>query len=427
MRLASVTLPRLREAGPLDQLLAIARDLHAGDIVLSGAAGTGKTTLVRGLLEDLGGTEPLLLAPTGKAAQRLREVTGKTTQTIHSALYGAPSEQWVDGDDVVCKGRRVDDKLIEPPCEGCACRQILQWTPGSSFDGRLVIVDEASMVGAAVAGHLRQAVHDRGGRILWVGDPAQLPPVGDDPGVDLSDADIHLEQVHRSERAGILELATRIRHAKSGLDLTRALSEALQSRAEGIEIGPPGWGGVAKWRSEDATRMLIVHRNADRQRINADVRTVLGCRAVLHRRELVLVRKNEGGMLNGQIGRVQAVEPISGPVLRVTADFDGHIRTFALRADCLGAETNQRFMRGRRDARAILIRHGRGEVLVNAQYGYALTCHAAQGSEANEVGVVWTHRDIEATDLPARFDDLRRWLYTAITRARQSVTLWVGP
>ena len=419
--------PQLRPVGPLDELLALARRPCGGDIVLSGNAGTGKTTLVKALLDELGGADPLLLAPTGKAALRLAEVTGRPAMTIHRALYGAPSAQWVDSQGIVCKGKMEGLSYSPPPCEGCDCVQRFAWMPSSSFEPRLVIVDEASMVGATVATDLRQAIADAGGRLLWVGDPGQLPPVGDPPGVDLEQATVHLSTVHRSDRPGVLSLATRIREARDGTELTRALTEALEQGPDGVVGGEDGWAGVARWRAADWQRMLVVHRNADRQRINADVRDVLGCRAALHPRELVLVRKNEAGLLNGQLGRVQRVESIYGAILRVVADFDGVVHTFALSADCLAAKDNYDFSRRRRKAERAVLRHGRGEPLVNAQYGYALTCHAAQGSEADHVGIVWTSRDVDATKDETRFDTMRRWLYTAVTRARLSVTIWVGP
>jgi exodeoxyribonuclease-5 len=421
-----MTAPKLRAAGPLDALLAALRPDKA-EAVLSGHAGTGKTTLVKALLEEWGGN-PLLLAPTAKAALRLRQVTGHGAGTIHATLYGAPVERWV-GPDGVCRGREQPDGTVTPPpCGDCACEQRLEWAPQAELEGRLVIVDEASMVGASVARHLREAVRDAGGRLLWVGDPGQLPPVGDKPGVALDRADVHLDVVHRSDRPGIIELSQRVRQATDGGELTQALVDAMERRGDGIEVGDLGWRGVALWRKADWRRMLVVHRNVDRQRINGDVREVLGCRAALHRRELVLVRKNDRGyVLNGQLGRVLEVEHLHGPLIRVTADLDGAIRSFAVRADVLGTTDNYEFERSRSRFRRLLLQHGRGLRLVNAQYGYALTCHAAQGSEADEVGVVWSFKDVEAAKDPHRFNTMKRWLYTAITRARQVLTLWIGP
>jgi ATP-dependent exoDNAse (exonuclease V) alpha subunit len=56
---------------------------------------------------------------------------------------------------------------------------------------------------------------------------------------------------------------------------------------------------------------------------------------------------------------------------------------------------------------------------VNGQYGYAITAHAAQGSEAEEVGVLWTPHSHRRS-----FPDARAWLYTAVTRARSRLWVW---
>jgi hypothetical protein len=60
-----------------------------------------------------------------------------------------------------------------------------------------------------------------------------------------------------------------------------------------------------------------------------------------------------------------------------------------------------------------------GLATVNAQYGYAITAHAAQGSEAEEVGVLWTPHSHRRS-----FEDARSWLYTAVTRARSRLWVW---
>ncbi|MEM6931286.1 MAG: ATP-binding domain-containing protein, partial [Myxococcota bacterium] len=60
-----------------------------------------------------------------------------------------------------------------------------------------------------------------------------------------------------------------------------------------------------------------------------------------------------------------------------------------------------------------------GLQLVNCQYGYAITAHVAQGSEAREVAVHWTPHSHRRS-----FEDGRAWLYTALTRARDRLTIW---
>jgi exodeoxyribonuclease V alpha subunit len=124
--------------------------------VITGAAGTGKTTLVRSaaaLLEEAGRTV-LLAAPTGRAARRLSEAAGRSAATIHRLLGFNPAEG-------VC-GKNRDNPL----------------------EADVVIVDEASMVDTPLMHQLLDATPLSAALIL-VGDTFQLPPVG--PGAVLSD------------------------------------------------------------------------------------------------------------------------------------------------------------------------------------------------------------------------------------------------
>jgi exodeoxyribonuclease-5 len=417
---------------------------HQEESVLAGNAGTGKTTLVRALLERLDPNRVLLLAPTAKAALRLREVSGRPASTVHSLLYGAPAERWV-GPEGTCWGRTLPDgTVVKPPCRAvcpdCTCRQELVWGETAELAaGMLLVVDEASMIGAGLASDLRLEAARQACRILWVGDPGQLPPVSEAPGVDLGAADVHLRTVHRSDRVGILRLSQEVRAAETGAQLTAALRRARQGGYEGVVAGPTGWPSVARWRAGSPARMLIVHRNRDRQLCNELVRRVLGRAGPLQEGDRILIRKNIRGFVhNGEVHVVTADEaveasaedlalPDGATLCRVTAVHGAVTRHFVVRADLLDTVDNDAFEREREISKRAVSELALGEKLVNAQYGYALTCHAAQGSEAPEVGVAWTDADVAAAEHPHRFEYMRSWLYTAVTRARQQLTVWVGP
>jgi exodeoxyribonuclease V alpha subunit len=135
-----------------EQMRAVASAFAHRLFVLTGGPGTGKTTVLRTLLDALEAhREPYLLAaPTGRAAKRLAETTGRSARTLHRLLeYGGR------GDQGRGFGRDRDNPL--PPCT--------------------VIVDEASMMDLWLFAHLVEAL-PAGGRLVLVGDKDQLPSVG---------------------------------------------------------------------------------------------------------------------------------------------------------------------------------------------------------------------------------------------------------
>lgn len=208
------------------QVAAIEKALHSPAMILTGGPGTGKTTVIRGLVEvyaELHGlsldpkvyvekeeTFPIVLAaPTGRAAKRMSESTGLPAMTIHRLLG--------------FNGQEKDDAI------------------GREVEGRLVIIDEMSMVDTWLAHQLLKAL-DNDIQILFVGDQDQLPPVG--PGQVLKDMldsgkvpVVELTEIYRqSAGSTIIEMAHMIKNAKWTDDVTRKTTDRSFIKASGDQI-----------------------------------------------------------------------------------------------------------------------------------------------------------------------------------------------
>ncbi|MCM3743434.1 ATP-dependent RecD-like DNA helicase [Sporosarcina luteola] len=208
------------------QVAAIEKALHSPAMILTGGPGTGKTTVIRGLVEvyaELHGlsldpkyyvekeeTFPIVLAaPTGRAAKRMSESTGLPAMTIHRLLG--------------FNGQEKDDAV------------------GREVEGRLIIIDEMSMVDTWLAHQLLKALHNEI-QVLFVGDQDQLPPVG--PGQVLKDMldsgripVVELTEIYRqSAGSTIIEMAHMIKNAKWTDDVTRKTTDRSFIKASGDQI-----------------------------------------------------------------------------------------------------------------------------------------------------------------------------------------------
>lgn len=186
---------------------AIKACLHHGVLVLTGGPGTGKTTVIKGILSILKaqGLKIRLAAPTGRAAKRLSETTGQKALTIHRLLEANNLAQ----DDNLQLGfsKDIDDQL----------------------DADVIILDEVSMVDIVLMHHFLNAVPD-GCRIILVGDTDQLPAVG--PGSVLKDIirsqkipDIRLDEIFRQAQTSMIIQNAHIINAGRLPDLRKQYSD----------------------------------------------------------------------------------------------------------------------------------------------------------------------------------------------------------
>ena len=212
--------------------------------ILRGYAGTGKTTMIQSIIHAVEPMRPhcKLMAPTGRAAKMLKERTGHNASTIHRAIYDLDKIEATDLDEngvpvgspiQVDEVRRTEAKEID---RLHICFKIRTLDNEHAPDKCLCIVDEASMISSIKS--CEEMLHFgtdvllddlmtylqplKGGKVLFIGDPAQLPPVGDnksaalceqyfiDRGIKVCSAEL-TEVVRQAGESTILKNAMMIR------------------------------------------------------------------------------------------------------------------------------------------------------------------------------------------------------------------------
>lgn len=154
-----------------EQVKAVKEAMVNGTLVITGGPGTGKTTIINiiiGMLEN-SGYEIKLCAPTGRAAKRMSETTGKEAQTMHRLLGSKINA--IDDDDI-----EDDTKHLK--------KQLFERNEDFPIEADVIIVDECSMIDISLMRNFLKALVP-GMRLILVGDVDQLPSVG--PGNVLRD------------------------------------------------------------------------------------------------------------------------------------------------------------------------------------------------------------------------------------------------
>ena len=431
---AELTLTRHQEQA-LERLLAFT-DGPRGAFVLTGSAGTGKTTLLRAACEALveADREVLLLAPTGRAARVLQQRTGFAARTAHSHLYTPEPLE-----------KRMGVRLIRKP----------------ESDGRtdVIVIDEASLVAAQVSGEgsfvvansllddLMEEADRHDAHIVFVGDPCQLPPVGEPTSYALQGSFLADRFRVRTESVHLHEV---LRHAEDSDILTAAT--VLRDRMEGVE-GPPvslphfahTAAAVADYvetvsAADYARAVMLAYTNRTVFRLNERARRLLGRTQVLCAGDLVITDRESWAdgtrVPRAELFEVTAVDPepefaglrfahveispistdlapVSGLALLDTLEDDRGAITAAQEQKlwAQAIDTNPAFKASLRtpdDPHVSAFR---------LRYGYALTVHKAQGGEWDRVYLdPFVPRVVDASQR-------LRWQYTALTRAARSCFL----
>lgn len=384
--------------------------------VIAGFAGTGKTFMQRVVSEEFG--VPQVVTPTGKAALRVQEATGLRASTIHRWIY-TPDEDEATGTMIF---RRRDAGEIAIP------------------NSRMVVLDEASMVGPEIWEDVLQTCHELDLTLILVGDPFQLAPVqrpGDAPFSTMTPefaTDVGAERVELTE---ILRQAADSPIIRTTLKLRRNEMDFSEIQV----ISPDQWWPTAI-DVHKADGVIICHKNATRHQLNAGLRQLLhGGVETPQVGEPLLVLRNDYdvGRFNGEVVPFEgwSFEPeddaeiirdkwqqINERVRYGTTKFDNVPATLAME-QLHGRLSSGMSVIGRGAKRwahrvGALVK-GRAVPHLHANFGYALTAHKSQGSQWPYALVVVEN----STSL--QWEDGRRWLYTALTRAEKSVALyWMG-
>ncbi|HEV7248523.1 MAG TPA: ATP-dependent RecD-like DNA helicase [Shinella sp.] len=346
---------------------------------LFGYAGTGKTTLARHFAENVDG-EVLFAAFTGKAAQVLRSKGAKNARTIHSLIYRSRGEEEVSDEET---GKTSISPMFT----------INRQSPVAK--AALVVVDECSMVDEALGKDLMSF----GTPILVLGDPGQLPPVSGGGYFTNQEPDYLLTDIHRQARDNpILHLAMQIREGGD------------------IDYGDYGAARVIGRNEVDQSLVLdadqvLVGTNKTRRRYNQRLRELKGFTTDYPQSgdKLVCLRNDPAkGLLNGSLWQVMSSskETVKPGINLMIRPEDDDMDRGAAKIKLLKAafenvtEEIPWTTRKRYD---------------DFDFGYALTVHKAQGSQWNNVVLF---------DESYAFRDTReRWLYTAITRAAETLTI----
>ena len=368
--------------------------------VISGYAGTGKSTLVKFIVAALPNINPdedvIYTSFTGKATQVLQKKGNKNVSTLHKLLF---------------------ESIPKP--DGTFFRKPVEFIPY-----KIVIVDECSMVPKELLQRLiKYNVH-----IICLGDPGQLPPINKNEDNHLLDhPHIFLDEIMRQEaESEIINLTMDIR---AGKPLTRYQGKEVQVLNKD-ELTT----GMLLWADQ-----IICAKNETRIALNNQMRDLLGRSGGPQDGDKVICLKNnwdiysvnDNPLVNGTIGYLKdSFSTYINLPKQITSD--GQPKKLDILTANFISDTEEDYGILNMDKQLITTgvpgldwktsykmgRNWRFQDKIPDQftYGYAITCHKSQGSEWDNVLVI-------EEGFPFEKEEHKQWLYTAATRAAKKLVI----
>ena len=363
---------------------------------ISGYAGSGKSTLVKFIVQSLPGVDPekdvVYATFTGKAAQVLLKKGNKNVSTLHKLLY---------------------ESLPRP--DGSWYRKPVERIPY-----KIVVVDEVSMVPQSMIEQLfKYSIY-----LLALGDPFQLPPIQkDDVNTLLNKPHVFLDEIMRqAQESEIIRVSMDIREGKS-IDTFNGSEVKIFNPADFEE-------SMLLWADQ-----VLVATNQTRINLNNTMRRLLGReggpqdgdKVICLKNEWDILADNEDPLVNGTIGFLKNSYStyVNFPRFLGGHHFDVLQSDFVSDGGALFRDINmdkKMIMTGEKCCdwktaytigRNLNHKH---KLPKEFTYGYAVTCHKAQGSQWEKVLIVEEKFPFDKTEHA-------RWLYTALTRAEEKAVI----
>jgi exodeoxyribonuclease-5 len=397
--------------GEQEQAIAAVRDWFKSggkSFYLGGLAGTGKTTLARMFAEAVDGNV-MFAAYTGKAASVLRAKGCPGATTLHALIYQPKGDslgnEMIEIEEELVRERakdepdtdlikRLTNDLGQLRKESKAMFSKKSADEALINDADLVVVDECSMLSQDMGNDLESF----GVPILYLGDFGQLPPVSGKPFLDRQ-PDFTLNEIHRqAKESAIIQVAHKVR-------ATGVLDFGILNDGE-VSVLPKA---DFDWDVALSADQILCGKNVTRQSLNRKVRHRLErseLYPVVGDKLICLQNDKDAGLLNGVGCRASSNTIKRGNIATLMIDYEGIEREFHTDAGHYEANYAERKSFPNKFS------------VAHFDYGYAITGHKSQGSQ-------WDHVMIADDRMQMGNPDFRRrWLYTAITRAANKLTVY---